>query len=40
VVWGEGARPFEGERVRLTLLESRAFDSGVTLQRFGPLTAG
>jgi dihydrofolate reductase len=40
VVWGEGARPFEGERVRLELLESRAFDSGVTLQRFRPLAAG
>ena len=39
-VWGEGARPFQGERFRLRLLESRAFDSGVTLLRYEPLAAG
>ena len=37
VVWGKGTRPFEGETVRIRLLESRAFDSGVTLQRYEPL---
>jgi dihydrofolate reductase len=37
VVWGDGARPFEGERVRMRLLESKAFDSGVTLNRYEPL---
>jgi dihydrofolate reductase len=36
-VWGEGARPFEGEKVRLRLLDSTAFDSGVTLLRYEPL---
>ena len=39
-VWGEGARPFEGETVRLRLLESQAFDSGVTLLRYEPLGVG
>jgi dihydrofolate reductase len=37
VVWGEGARPFEGERLRLRLVGSEVFDSGVTLLRY---TAG
>jgi dihydrofolate reductase len=41
VVWGQGARPFEGERVRIRLLDSRSFDdSGVTLLRYEPLGAG
>jgi dihydrofolate reductase len=40
VVWGDGARPFEGERVRVRLLESKEFDSGVTLLRYQPLPLG
>ena len=40
VVWGEGARPFQGEKVRVRLLESKAFDSGVTLLRYQPLVVG
>ena len=40
VVWGEGTRPFEGERVRVRLVESKAFDSGVTLLRYEPLGVG
>jgi dihydrofolate reductase len=40
VVWGEGARPFEGETVRLQLLESKGFDSGVTFLRYKPLSVG
>ena len=40
VVWGEGARPFRGERIRLRLLGSEAFDSGVTLLRYEPLGVG
>jgi dihydrofolate reductase len=39
-VWGDGARPFEGETVRLRLLDSQAFDSGVTLLRYEPLGVG
>jgi dihydrofolate reductase len=38
VTWGDGARPFEGERVSLRLLESLGFDSGVTLLRYQPGT--
>lgn len=37
VVWGEGARPFEGARLRMRPLESKTFDSGVTLLRYEPL---
>jgi dihydrofolate reductase len=37
VVWGEGARPFQGETVRVQLLDSKTFDSGVTLLRYGPV---
>jgi dihydrofolate reductase len=37
VVWGEGTRPFEGATVPVRLLESKAFDSGVTLLRYEPL---
>jgi dihydrofolate reductase len=39
-VWGEGTRPFEGETVRMRLLDSNAFDSGVTLLRYEPLAVG
>jgi dihydrofolate reductase len=39
-VWGDGARPFQGETVRLRLLDSKAFDSGVTLLRYEPLGVG
>jgi dihydrofolate reductase len=38
-VWGEGTRPFRGERMRLNLLESKSYDSGVTLLRYEPLAA-
>jgi dihydrofolate reductase len=37
-VWGDGARPFQGETVRMRLLASKAFDSGVTLLRYEPLS--
>jgi len=37
VVWGEGTRPFDGETVRMRLIESTPFDSGVTLLRYEPL---
>jgi dihydrofolate reductase len=40
VVWGDGARPFEGAKVRGRLLGSEAFDSGVTLLRYEPLVVG
>ena len=36
VVWGKGTRPFEGRRTSLRLLETRPFDSGVTLLRYEP----
>jgi hypothetical protein len=36
-VWGEGARPYQGEKVRMWLLESTSFDSGVTLLRYEPV---
>jgi dihydrofolate reductase len=36
VVWGPGARPFEGATVRMKLLESKPFDSGVTFLRYEP----
>lgn len=35
-VGGPGTRPFEGEKLRLQLVESKAFDSGVTLLRYAP----
>jgi dihydrofolate reductase len=36
-VWGPGERPFEGEeQVRLDLVGSQTFDSGVTLLRYEP----
>lgn len=37
-VGGEGARPYGGEKVRMRLIESNSFDSGVTLLRFEPVT--
>jgi dihydrofolate reductase len=36
-VWGEGARPFEGERLKLQLLDATTYDSGVALLRYEPL---
>jgi dihydrofolate reductase len=39
-VWGTGERPFEGEeQVRLDLVGSETFDSGVTLLRYEPAAA-
>ena len=35
-VGGEGTRPYEGERLRLRLLGSTTYDSGVTLLRYEP----
>jgi dihydrofolate reductase len=35
-VWGEGARPYQGETVRMRFLDSTSYDSGVTLLRFEP----
>ena len=35
-VWGDGSRPFQGETVRMRLLGSTTFDSGVTLLRYEP----
>lgn len=36
-VWGDGTRPLEGATVSMRLLDSRSFDSGVTLLRYEPL---
>jgi dihydrofolate reductase len=36
-VWGEGARPYQGEKIRMRLVESTSFDSGVTLLRYEPV---
>jgi dihydrofolate reductase len=30
-IWGQGARPLEGESLGMQLLDATAFDSGVTL---------
>jgi dihydrofolate reductase len=35
-VWGEGARPYGGDKVKLQLLDSTSYDSGVTLLRYAP----
>ena len=35
-VWGEGTRPYEGAQLRLRLLESTSYDSGVVLLRYEP----
>jgi dihydrofolate reductase len=37
-VWGEGARPYFGETVRMRLLDSTSYDSGVTQLRYEPVT--
>jgi dihydrofolate reductase len=40
-VQGAGGRPFEsGETLRLQLVESKSFDSGVTLLRYEPAVGG
>ena len=36
-VEGTGARPYEGARVLMRLLDARSFDSGVTLLRYAPV---
>lgn len=36
-VWGDGARPFGGEQLRLRQLGATVFDSGVVLLRYEPL---
>ena len=38
-LWSTGVRPFEGEPLRLRLLGSNTFDSGVTLLRYEPIAA-
>jgi dihydrofolate reductase len=35
-VWGRGERPFQDEQLRLQLLGSETYDSGVTLLRYAP----
>jgi dihydrofolate reductase len=41
VLWGRGERPFgEEERLRLRLVGSEVFDSGVTLLRYEPTADG
>ena len=37
-VQGEGKRPYEAATVRMRLLDSKQFDSGVTLLRYQPLS--
>lgn len=39
VVWGEGTRPYHGKTVRMRLLDSTPYDSGVTLLRFEPVAS-
>jgi dihydrofolate reductase len=36
-VWGEGERRYPGESVRMRLLDSTSYDSGVTQLRYEPL---
>jgi dihydrofolate reductase len=36
-VWGEGARPYGGDKLQLRLLDSTSYDSGVTLLRYEPV---
>jgi dihydrofolate reductase len=36
-VWGEGARPYGGDKLQLQLLDSTSYDSGVTLLRYEPV---
>jgi dihydrofolate reductase len=35
-LWGQGERPFGGEPIRVRLLDSKTFDSGVTLLSYEP----
>ena len=35
-VGGEGTRPYQGEKLKLRLLDSTQYDSGVTLLRYAP----
>jgi dihydrofolate reductase len=35
-VGGEGTRPYRGEKLKLRLLDSTSYDSGVTLLRYAP----
>jgi len=40
-LWGSGERPLQSEeQARLRLLGSESFDSGVTLLRYAPISAG
>lgn len=39
-VWGEGARPYQGETVRMRFLDSTSYDSGVTVLRYEPTEPG
>ena len=36
-VWGTGTRAYEGTKVPMRLLESKAFDTGVTFLRYEPI---
>jgi dihydrofolate reductase len=36
-VWGKGTRPYEGATVRMHLLDSMSYDSGVTRLRYEPV---
>ena len=38
-VWGEGTRPYQGETVRMRLLDSTSFDSGVIRLCYEPVRA-
>jgi hypothetical protein len=33
-VWGEGGGPFQGQKLRMRLLDATTYDSGVTLLRY------
>jgi dihydrofolate reductase len=39
-VKGEGKRPYEAATLKMRLLDTRQFDSGVTLLRYQPIPAG
>lgn len=36
-MWGEGTRPYQGERAEMRVLDSTSYDYGVTLLRYEPL---
>ncbi|MDQ3533567.1 MAG: dihydrofolate reductase family protein [Actinomycetota bacterium] len=38
-IWGEGTRPYSGEKVRMRLLDATTYDSGVMLVRYEPLSS-